>query len=89
MGLANYAVGLTLALGGLALAVQWHVRFGGFGQLRAFYLYTAWVFGVLELIAGTAMFRRWAVRWILQLLPLAVPVVAYQYFVIHFIFRRS
>jgi hypothetical protein len=34
------------------------------------------------------MFRRWPVRWILQMLPLIVPIVAYQYFVLHFIFRR-
>ncbi len=88
VGLANYALGLTLTVGGLVLAIRWRLRFGGYGSLRSFYLYTAWAFGVLQLAAGMAMLRRWPVRWILQLLPLAVPVVAYQYFVFHFIFRR-
>jgi hypothetical protein len=45
-------------------------------------------FGALELLAGTGMVRRWAARWILELLPLAVPVVAYQYFIMHFIFHK-
>jgi len=88
MGIANYVVGLTLTVGGLLLAVHWRLRFGGYGGLRSFYLQTGWAFGALELLAGAAMLRRWAVRWILQLLPLVVPVIAYQYFVLHFIFRR-
>ena len=88
LGIANYAVGLTLTFGGLALAIRWRVQHGGLGQLRAFYLHTAWAFGALQLLAATGMFRRWPVRWVLQLLPLVVPVIAYQYFVLHFIFRR-
>src|SRR6185437_14812334 len=28
--LLNYAVGLTLTFGGLALAIHWHARYGGF-----------------------------------------------------------
>jgi len=88
MGIANYIVGLALTVGGLLLAVHWRLRFGGYGGLRSFYLQTGWAFGALELLAGAAMLRRWAVRWILQLLPLVVPVIAYQYFVLHFIFRR-
>jgi hypothetical protein len=88
MGIANYIVGLTLTVGGLLLAVHWRLRFGGYGGLRSFYLQTGWAFGALELLAGAAILRRWPVRWILQLLPLIVPVIAYQYFVLHFIFRR-
>lgn len=89
VGIANFIVGVLLTAGGLALAIIWRVRFGGFGSLRAFYLYTAWSFGALELLAATAMFRRWAVRWVVQMLPMIVPIVAYQYFVFHFIFRRG
>jgi hypothetical protein len=88
VGVANRVVGLVLTLGGLVLAIQWRLRFGGFGPLRAFYLYTAWGFGALELLASVGMLRRWPVRWILQLLPLVVPVIAYQYFILRFIFRR-
>jgi hypothetical protein len=88
VGIANYAIGLTLVFGGLALAVHWHVRFGRFGGLRAFYLLYGCAFGALELLAGAAMLRRWAVRWILELFPLIVPVIAYQYFILHFIYRR-
>lgn len=88
VGLANYAVGLTLTVGGLLLAIHWRLRFGGFGGLRAFYLHTGWAFGTLELLAGAAMLRRWPVRWVLQMLPLVVPVIAYQYFILHFIFHR-
>jgi hypothetical protein len=88
MGITNYVVGIALTLGGLALALRWRFRFGGYGSLRGFYLYTAWAFGALQLLAAMGMFRRWPVRWILQMLPLIVPIVAYQYFVLHFIFRR-
>lgn len=80
-------MGLGLTLGALAFAVRWHVRFGGFLGLRAFYLYTMWAFGALELLAGTGMLRRWTARWVLEMLPLAVPVVACQYFLMHFIYR--
>ncbi len=86
--LLNYLVGLTLAAGAVALAIHWHARYGGFRGLRAFYLYDAWAFGALELLAAHAMRRRWAARWVLQLLPLIVPVIGYQYFIIHFILRR-
>lgn len=89
MGITNYVVGLVLTLGGLALAVHWRLRYGGYGALRAFYLQTGWAFGALELLAGWAMLRRWPVRWILEMLPLVVPVIAYQYFILHFIFRRA
>jgi hypothetical protein len=34
------------------------------------------------------MRARWAARWVLEMLPLAVPVVSYQYFILHFIFRQ-
>lgn len=88
VGIANYVAGVTLTLGGLALAMYWRLRFGGFGGLRQFYLYTGWTFGVLELLAGAGMLRRWPVRWILELLPLLVPVIAYQYFILRFIFHR-
>ena len=88
VGITNYVVGLVLTIGGLLIAVRWRLHYGGFGALRRFYLETGWAFGVLELVAGTAMLRRWPVRWVLQLLPLVVPVVAYQYFILHFIFRR-
>lgn len=88
MGITNYVVGLALTIGGLALAAHWRLRYGGFGRLRVFYLQTGWAFGALQLIAGTGMLRQWAVRWILQMLPLIVPVIAYQYFILHFIFRR-
>lgn len=86
--LLNYLVGLTLTLGALALAMHWHARYGGFRSLRAFYLYDAWAFGALELLAAHAMRRGWAARWVLQLLPLIVPVIGYQYFIIHFVLRR-
>ena len=88
VGITNHVVGLALTIGGLFLAVHWHLRYGGFGGLRRFYLQTAWAFGTLQLLAGTAMLRRWAVRWVLEMLPLVVPVIAYQYFILHFIFRR-
>jgi hypothetical protein len=88
VGVANVVVGLALTLGSLAFAVEWRVQYGGFAGLRAFYLHTAWWFGALELVAGTAMVRRWPARWIFELLPLVVPIVAYQYFILHFIFHR-
>ena len=88
VGVANYTVGLTLTMGGLAMAVWWRARYGGFGAFRTFYLYEGWSFGVLELLAGAAMFRRWPTRWILEMVPLIVPVLAYQYFILHFIYRR-
>jgi hypothetical protein len=79
---------LSLTVGGLGLAIYWNLRQGGFRELRAFYLYTGWAFGTLELLAGAGMLRGWAARWIFQMLPLIVPIVAYQYFILHFIFRR-
>ncbi len=88
VGVANYTVGFLLTLGGLAVAMWWRARYGGFGAMRTFYLYEGWTFGVLELIAGTAMMRRWPTRWILEMLPLIVPVIAYQYFILHFIYHR-
>ena len=88
VGAANVAVGLLLVVGAVGLAVHWRLRFGGYRGLRTFYLHASWAFGALELLAGAGMLRRWAVRWILELLPLAVPVVAYQYFIVHFIFHR-
>jgi len=86
--LLDYLVGLTLAAGAVALAIHWHARYGGFRGLRAFYLYDAWAFGALALLAGHAIRRRWEARWVLQLLPLIVPVIGYQYFIIHFVLRR-
>lgn len=88
MAIANYAVGFALTVGALVLALRWRVRFGGFVGLKSFYLQTAWVFGALQLLAGFGMMRRWAARWVLQMLPLVVPVIAYQYFILHFIYRR-
>jgi hypothetical protein len=88
VGAANLIVGCGLTLGALGLGLTWRFGFGGYGPLRAFYLHTAWAFGALELAAGASMMRRWAVRWILELLPLIVPVLAYQYFILHFIFHR-
>lgn len=88
VGVTNYVVGIVLTIGGLMIAVHWRLQQGGYGALRRFYLQTGWAFGALELLAGTAMLRRWAVRWVLQMLPLVVPVIAYQYFILHFIFRR-
>ncbi|MEP6493734.1 MAG: hypothetical protein ABJF01_13720 [bacterium] len=88
VGVANRVIGLVLTIGGLALAANWRIRYGGFGALRAFYLYVAWAFGSLELLASVGMLRRWPVRWVLQMLPLVVPVIAYQYFILRFIFRR-
>lgn len=81
-------MGFVLTTGGLLIAVHWRLHDGGFGALRRFYLQTGWAFGALELVAGTAMLRLWAIRWVLQMLPLVVPVIAYQYFILHFIFRR-
>jgi len=88
VGFADYALGLTLTVGGLALAIYWRSRYGGFRELRAFYLYTGWAFGTLELLAGVGMLRGLAARWILQMLPLIVPIIAYQYLILHFIYRR-
>jgi hypothetical protein len=88
MAVANFVVGLSLTFGGLGLAVYWRIRFGGYGSIRAFYLHTAWAFGALQLVAAAAMIRRWPIRWITQMLPLAVPVFAYQWFVVRFIFKR-
>jgi hypothetical protein len=79
---------LSLTVGGLGLAIYWNLRQGGFRELRAFYLHTGWAFGTLELLAGAGMLRGWAARWVLQMLPLIVPIVAYQYFILHFIYRR-
>jgi hypothetical protein len=88
VGYADFVIGLVLTFGGLAFATWWRARLGGFGQLRAFYLHTGWAFGALELLAGAAMIRRWPTRWILQMLPLVVPVVAYQFFILRFIYHR-
>jgi hypothetical protein len=82
---ANFLVGVTLTFGGLLLALYWRVELGHLSRLRAYYLYTAWAFGMLQILAGTAMYARWPTRWILELLPLAVPVVSSQYFLLHFI----
>ena len=84
---ANWVVGLTLTLGALAFAIRWNVRYGGFGSIRQFYLLTAWSVGALELVAAAAMLRRSALRWVLQMIPMIVPIVAYQWFVLKFIFR--
>jgi hypothetical protein len=81
-------VGFLLTIGGLCLAVWWRFKYGGFGGFRSFYLHEAWAFGALELVAGVAMLRRWPTRWVLEMLPLVVPVIAYQYFILHFIYRR-
>ena len=88
IGFVDYAVGLILTLGGLGLALYWHSKYGGFRELRAFYLYTGWAFGTLELLAGTGMLKGWGARWIFQMLPLSVPIISYQYFILHFIYRR-
>jgi hypothetical protein len=82
---ANFAVGLLLTFGGLILAMYWRVELGHVSRLRAYYLYTGWAFGTLQILAGTAMRGRWPTRWILELLPLAVPVVSSQYFLLHFV----
>lgn len=84
----NFTLGLTLTFGGLALAVYWRIRIGYVSPLRAYYLYTGWAFGTLQILAGTGMRARWPARWVLEMLPLAVPVIAYQYFILHFIFRQ-
>src|SRR5213595_622577 len=84
VAVANYTVGLLLTIGGLGVALWWRARHGGYGALKMFYLYEGWAFGTLELAAGMAMMRRWPTRWILQMPPLAVPVIAYQYFILHF-----
>lgn len=81
-------MGLTLTFGGLAFALYWRAHYGGYRGVHSFYLYEAWAFGALELVAGHATWRRWSTRWVLQLLPLVVPVIGYQYFIIHFVFRR-
>jgi len=88
VGGANLAVGLLLTFGGLLLASYWRVRVGHVSALRLYYLYTGWAFGTLQILAGTAMRARWAARWVLEMLPLAVPVVSYQYFILHFILRQ-
>jgi hypothetical protein len=88
VGFIDYLVGLTLTVGGLGLALYWHWRHGAIRDLQAFYLYTGWAFGTLELLAGAGMLRGWAARWIFQMLPLIIPIIAYQYFILHFIFRR-
>jgi hypothetical protein len=85
VGVANIIVGLGLTFGGLLLAAYWRVELGHVSRLRAYYLYTGWAFGTLQILAGTAMRGRWPTRWILELLPLAVPVVSSQYFLLHFI----
>jgi hypothetical protein len=85
VGAGNFTVGLLLTFGGVLLAVYWRAEQGHVSRLRAYYLYTAWAFGTLQLLAGTAMRGRWPTRWILELLPLAVPVVSSQYFLLHFI----
>lgn len=88
VGVANLAVGVVLTFGGLLLAAYWRVQAGRVSPLRLYYLSTAWAFGTLQILAGTAMRARWAARWILEMLPLMVPVISYQYFIFHFIFRQ-
>jgi hypothetical protein len=85
VGVANLTIGLLLTFGGLLLAMYWRAEVGHVSRLRAYYLYTGWAFGTLQILAGTAMRGRWPSRWILELLPLAVPVVSSQYFLLHFI----
>jgi len=88
VGFADFAVGLLLTLGGLCLALYLRWEHGRIRDLWAFYLYTGWAFGTLELLAGTGMLRGWAARWVFQMLPLIVPIIAYQYFILHFIYHR-
>jgi hypothetical protein len=88
VGVANLVVGIALTFGGLLLAVYWRVEIGHVSPIRSYYLYTGWAFGTLQILAGSAMRARWAARWVLEMLPLAVPVVSYQYFILHFIFRQ-
>ena|SRR5689334_1737229 len=88
VGVANLAVGGVLTFGGLLLALYWRIAAGHVSPLRLYYLYTAWAFGTLQILAGTAMRARWPARWVLEMLPLMVPVISYQYFIFHFIFRR-
>jgi|SRR5689334_13533860 hypothetical protein len=88
VGMANFAVGLALTFGGLLLAMYWRFQVGHLSSLRLYYLYTAWAFGTLQILAGTAMRARWPARWVLEMLPLMVPVLSYQYFIFHFIFRQ-
>lgn len=88
VGVANLVVGLVLTFGGLLLAIYWRARVGHVSALRLYYLYTGWAFGTLQILAGTAMRARWAARWILEMLPLMVPVLSYQYFIFHFILRQ-
>ena len=76
----DFIAGLALTIGALVLAVKWRVAFGGYGRVRAFMLYTAWSSGALLLLAGWSVLRAWRIRWLLQLLPLVVPVVAAQWF---------
>lgn len=88
VGVANLTVGLALTFGGLLLAIYWRVQVGHVSALRLYYLYTGWAFGTLQILAGAAMHARWTARWVLEMLPLAVPVVSYQYFIFHFILRQ-
>lgn len=81
----NFVMGGLLAFGALALAMHWRLEHGGFHRLRAFYLHTAWGLGATLLLAAFALQRRWRSRWLFQLLPLAVPVVAAQWFLARFI----
>src|SRR6185369_12991305 len=76
----DFATGLGLTMGALIVAVRWRIAFGGFGLMRAFMLHTAWSTGALLLLAGWAVMREWRARWLVQLLPLAVPVIAAQWF---------
>lgn len=81
----NFIVGASLAFGALGLALWWRFAHGGYHPLRAFFLYTGWSVGAALLLAAFALRRGWRSRWLLQLLPLAVPVFAAQWFLARFI----
>lgn len=81
----DVTTGLTLTFGALVIAVKWRVQFGGYGHMREFMLHTAWSTGALLLLAGWAVLREWRARWLLQLLPLVVPVIAAQWFLMRIV----
>jgi hypothetical protein len=77
--------GLLLTVGPLVFAIRWRLVQGGFRRVEAFYLHTSWCAGAALLLAAWAIHRKWQARWVLQLLPLVVPVIAAQWFLVRFI----
>ncbi len=77
--------GAILVAGALGAAVYWRLEMGRIGRLRGFWLHTAASLGLALLVAWWSHRRRWRARWLVQMLPLGVPVVAAYWLIARFV----